>query len=81
MHLSSKQQPGFVAVNLHRGSTAELWRWEIPSLGLVELHKDSHFIFSFADYKVDCVLRRLMGKGVTYPLPLKHTVWVKLETI
>ena len=78
MTLSSKRLPGFVAVNLRRPESS-FWRWEIPALNLVDLtnHNPMH-IFSFGDDTTNRAIRRLMGKGDTYPVPSKRTVWVKL---
>ena len=79
MTLSSKRLPGFVVVNLRRSSETSLWRWEIPTLNLVDPdnHNSMH-IFSFGDDTTNGAIRRLMGKGDTYPVPSKRTVWVKL---
>jgi hypothetical protein len=82
MTLSSKELPGFVPVNLRQGTYRNcFWRWEIPTLGLVEPSGDgdSTNIFSFMDSIVDGVIRQLMGKGKGYKVPSKYTVWVNLE--
>jgi hypothetical protein len=79
MTLSATQQPGFVAVNLRHPAISNFWRWEIPSLNLVDPNDtQAKHIFSFVDDTVNAALRRLMGKGVSYQVPLAHTVWVRI---